>query len=101
MLKLRRELPDLFSAGSYEPLPVAGARDVLAFMRRDERSTLVVAVPVRGLAPRRGDVVLDLGVGEPLRWRSVVGAGDVRQEGRLIRLDQSSLPAVALGTRRA
>ncbi len=101
VLRLRRELPDLFSAGSYEALPVAGARDVLAFMRRDERSTLVVAVPIRSLAPRRGDVVLDLGTGEPQRWRTIVGGGEVRQEGRLIRLDQASLPVVALAARRS
>lgn len=101
VLRLRRDLPDLFSAGSYEQLPVAGARDVLAFMRRHAQTTLVVAVPTRALGPRRGDVVLDLGTAEALRWRTIVGNGEVRQEGRLVRLEQSGLPTVAIAIPRS
>lgn len=100
LLGLRRDIPELFADGSYEPLPVAGAADVLAFMRRRGGSVLVVAVPVRALPPRRGDVVLDLGAGEPMRWRAVVGDGEIRQEGRLLRLDQAGLPAAALAAPR-
>lgn len=100
VLALRRDNPDLFLSGSYEPLPVAGAHDVIAFARRQGDRMVVVAAATRSLHPRRGDVVVDLGAAESLRWRPVAGAREVRQEGRLIRIEQSALPAVVLGTPR-
>ncbi len=46
LLKLRNELPDVFTAGDYEPLNVSGAhRDhVIAFVRRRGRRAVVTAV---------------------------------------------------------
>ncbi len=47
LLQLRREMPELFAAGDYQPLQVEGAyRDhVLAFQRRWQRSSAIVVVP--------------------------------------------------------
>jgi (1->4)-alpha-D-glucan 1-alpha-D-glucosylmutase len=100
VLALRRDNAELFLSGSYEPLPVTGAHDVIAFARRLGDRTVVVAAATRALGTRRGDVVLDLGAAEALRWRSIAGARDIRQEGRLIRFEQSVLPVVVLGTPR-
>jgi malto-oligosyltrehalose synthase len=46
-LALRRQLPDLFSAGRYEPLQARGrmAKNVVAFARRGASDTIVVVVP--------------------------------------------------------
>jgi len=47
LLRVRKRFPELFLRGSYEPLEVIGWRreHVLAFMRRNERHRLLVAVP--------------------------------------------------------
>ncbi|GLS76881.1 malto-oligosyltrehalose synthase [Oharaeibacter diazotrophicus] len=97
LLAARRADPELFRAGSYEPVPVAGGSDVLAFARRHGSRLLVVAVPTRALAPARGDVLLDLGESVPRRWRRIAGSTEVRQEGRLIRLERAGLPAAVIG----
>lgn len=46
LLRLRRELPGLFTDGSYEPMAVNGARadHALAFVRRHRTDRLIVAV---------------------------------------------------------
>ncbi len=68
LLALRRALPDLARAGSYEPLTVRGQRagHVIAFARRWQDTALVVAVPRLPLALIRqgaGDGILPLGRG--------------------------------------
>lgn len=47
LLRHRREFPQLYSEGSYEPLPVEGqfAEHVIAFQRKYKDQTLVVVVP--------------------------------------------------------
>ena len=52
LLRLRNEMPDVFTSGDYEPLAVSGPhRDhVIAFARRHGRDAVVVAV-ARSLAP--------------------------------------------------
>ncbi len=47
LLRLRRELPDLFLLGDYQPVRVSGAASehVIAFMRVHEGSRLLVVVP--------------------------------------------------------
>lgn len=47
LLKLRRELPQLFMEGSYTPLTIVGpqARHVLAFVRHWQDQSLLVVVP--------------------------------------------------------
>jgi (1->4)-alpha-D-glucan 1-alpha-D-glucosylmutase len=46
LLLLRREFPDLFARGDYQPAPVTGphAKHVIAFTRRFKRQTLVIAI---------------------------------------------------------
>jgi (1->4)-alpha-D-glucan 1-alpha-D-glucosylmutase len=46
-LRTRRRFPQLFAAGEYEPLTVTGtfSEHVIAFLRRHEDQTMVVAVP--------------------------------------------------------
>lgn len=101
LLALRRELGPLFSDGTYDALPVAGAQDVIAFARRLDGRAVVTVAATRALEPRVGDVVVDLGSADPYRWRSVAGPREVRNEGRLLRIDRLSLPAVLLGSARA
>lgn len=101
LLALRAEQRELYGTGSYDPLPVTGAQDVIAFARRKDGVAAVTAAGTRALAPRSGDVVVDLGTAEPMRWRLVIGARDVRQEGRMLRIDRASLPTVVVGTRRS
>jgi (1->4)-alpha-D-glucan 1-alpha-D-glucosylmutase len=98
LLRLRAEHPALFARGDYRPLAVEGRYDdhVVAFMRRDDSTTMVVAVGrlLAGLAAP----------GEwPLRdaWRNtsvaVDGAGDEWVEAltgeRLEALTKERLPA--------
>ncbi len=47
LLRLRREMPALFSDGGYQPLPVQGAQrdNVLAFARSGQGEHLIVVVP--------------------------------------------------------
>jgi (1->4)-alpha-D-glucan 1-alpha-D-glucosylmutase len=99
VLALRQEQSTLFERGRYEPLPTAGAPGVIAFARRHEERLVVVVAATRALSQGRGDVVVDLGAGERMRWRPVVNGADVRQEGRLLRIDQAALPAVMVGSR--
>lgn len=46
-LDLRRRKPDLFALGTYEPLKVSGARaeQVIAYLRRQGHSAIIVIVP--------------------------------------------------------
>jgi (1->4)-alpha-D-glucan 1-alpha-D-glucosylmutase len=62
-LKLRDAYPALFAAGTYDALPVRGARSqhVVAFARRHEAAAAVVAVG-------RLFVALDDGKGDPGQW---------------------------------
>jgi (1->4)-alpha-D-glucan 1-alpha-D-glucosylmutase len=47
VLNLRKQRPELFQEGEYIPLEIAGkrAKHLLAFARRHENETLIVAVP--------------------------------------------------------
>lgn len=100
LLSLRRDHAALFLDGSYEPLPVAGAQDVIAFARRLDGRAVVTVAATRALDPPVGDVVVDLGNADPFRWRPIAGPREVRSEGRLLRIDRSSLPAVIVGSAR-
>ena len=58
-LCLRKELPDLFQHGIYEPLPASGAKanHVVAFIRRFEATSMIVIVPrfIAGLLTGNGN----------------------------------------------
>lgn len=47
VLELRRQCPEMFFAGSYEPVAVSGSKadNVIAFARRFEKNWMVVVVP--------------------------------------------------------
>ena len=47
LLTLRREAPDLFAFGDYEPIPVDGAVPVMAFVRRRGAQAVLTAVALR------------------------------------------------------
>ncbi|WP_181706229.1 malto-oligosyltrehalose synthase [Chthonobacter rhizosphaerae] len=96
LLGVRRTYPDVFLKGDYAPLPVMGADDVIAFARRYDGESLVVVVPVRGAGPTAGTVVVDVGSLPQARWRPIVGAREIRAEGRLLRIGRSSLSAVVI-----
>jgi (1->4)-alpha-D-glucan 1-alpha-D-glucosylmutase len=68
LLQLRRERPDLFLEGSYEPLQArgAGAASVCAFARRWQDQALVVAVALRH-GDERPDGSTRLDLPAPLR----------------------------------
>jgi (1->4)-alpha-D-glucan 1-alpha-D-glucosylmutase len=69
LLGLRRRLPELFSAGTYEPIGDATSERLLAFMRRHGDTTLVV-VGVRFKAPAiHGTFPLPVASG---RWTDVL-----------------------------
>ncbi len=59
LLALRNSAPSLFQAGSYQPLAIEGENrnHLLAFLRRHEGRTLIVAVPLKTLCIGRGDPV--------------------------------------------
>jgi (1->4)-alpha-D-glucan 1-alpha-D-glucosylmutase len=52
LLALRREYPELFSGGSYEPILIAGTRrkNALAFMRRVGKRAILVVTTIRASA---------------------------------------------------
>ena len=66
-LRLRKEVPDVFAAGDYEPLEIAGERadHLIAYARRGAGTTVVVAVP-RCVAPLVADT--DVPHVPPERW---------------------------------
>jgi len=47
LLALRREMPELFANGSYEPMDLGDDRDVLAFVRRHDAQCVIVAVRLK------------------------------------------------------
>jgi (1->4)-alpha-D-glucan 1-alpha-D-glucosylmutase len=73
-LRLRRERPDVFGGGSYEPLRVAGAAagHVVAFARAGEVAVVVPRLPLT-LARRGGwrDTTVDL------PWKDGVAVGEL------------------------
>jgi (1->4)-alpha-D-glucan 1-alpha-D-glucosylmutase len=80
LLGIRAADPDLFTRGSYEPLPVDGAdgQRVCSFIRRHEHRALLVAASVW---PWRGPahdctVLLPRGIHE-LRWRNVLSGEEI------------------------
>ena len=80
LLALRRALPELFHYGTYESLPVTGERahHVLAYLRRCERSCMVVVVPRLFLALAiRPDKELEQLIPPPA-WRGEDAWGDTR-----------------------
>jgi (1->4)-alpha-D-glucan 1-alpha-D-glucosylmutase len=78
LLGLRRRLPDLFAAGSYEPISDPKTGRLVAFLRR-HADTVLVVVAVRFTGPPiRGTLALPASAG---RWTDVlsgepVSAGD-------------------------
>jgi (1->4)-alpha-D-glucan 1-alpha-D-glucosylmutase len=80
LLRLRRELPALFAEGEYLPLYAEGGRSddhLCAFARRDDATTLVMAVPRLVYRLHRGGEEADWGATAlPLpqagRWRDVL-----------------------------
>lgn len=95
LLKLRKDHPDLFRQGSYEPVHLAGnhARHVLAFMRRWQDQTVLVAVPrlpttLLGSASKPliestawEDTRLELPGGAPGNWRGILNGKQVQVDG--------------------
>ncbi|QOV91338.1 malto-oligosyltrehalose synthase [Humisphaera borealis] len=85
ILRLRRAHPGLLSAGTYDALPVTGAKakHVFAFMRRSNRSAVVVVVPrlIASLLDDRttlplgdqvwGDTAIELD-GPTVSWRNLL-----------------------------
>ncbi|MBB4065356.1 hypothetical protein [Gellertiella hungarica] len=57
LLHLRRHFPSLFLKGDYRPLAVEGENrsHLLAFLRRHEGRSLIVAVPLKTLCLERGE----------------------------------------------
>lgn len=57
LLRLRQHFPALFRSGSYEPLTIEGENrsHLLAFLRRHEGRSLIVAVPLKTLCLKRGE----------------------------------------------
>jgi len=101
-LALRRLLPAVFAAGSYEPLDVKGTRadDVVAFHRRHEGEGIVAIAPRRpthGQAAGWGDTVVCLPADRPLANvldGSAPFAGDVA-----VHALTANLPVALLSTR--
>jgi (1->4)-alpha-D-glucan 1-alpha-D-glucosylmutase len=62
-LQLRKRLPDIFNEGVYVPLNVIGAKSkhVVAFMRRLDKSSIVVTAPRLCSQLTRGEMRLPLG----------------------------------------
>jgi (1->4)-alpha-D-glucan 1-alpha-D-glucosylmutase len=82
LLQLRRERPDLFLEGSYEPLQArgAGTASVCAFTRRWQDQALVVAVALRH-GDERPDGSTRLDLPAPLRgaYRDVLAGGPIAE----------------------
>ena len=89
-LRLRREEPDLFAGGTYEPLVVRGARadHVCAFLRRRGSRCALVAVGRNlsnltepGTAPIGrgvwGDTTVELPDGLPSTWRETLSGVEI------------------------
>lgn len=57
LLRLRQHFPAVFRFGSYEPLTIEGENrsHLLAFLRRHEGLSLIVAVPLKTLCLKRGE----------------------------------------------
>ncbi len=78
-LALRRQQPDLFATGDYEPLDVTGARGdhVCAFARHLDGERIIVAFPrlVAALDDGQGwgDTTIILPTAAPTRWRNALG----------------------------
>lgn len=107
LLRLRASHPDLFAAGSYDPLSVEGddADRVCSFLRRYVADTLVVAVerfPTRSgeggrdarlivADPQQADAL-------PVAWRDVLTGRIVRSENQSIEASVlfATLPAAVL-----
>ena len=100
-LRLRRELPELFATGSYDPLAATGRQrgKVLAFARHLEGTWAAFIATVRSVgepesaAMPRGDVwgttLLRLPPEAPQRWRNVLSGElvDARGAGGLALAD--------------
>ncbi|HET8657010.1 MAG TPA: malto-oligosyltrehalose synthase [Longimicrobiaceae bacterium] len=95
LLRHRREHPELFRAGSYEPLAAGGSRadHVVAFARRYEEEALVVVAPrlwatlLRGAAAGGAvpwaDTRLDTAPLPPGRYRNLLDGADYAAPGEV------------------
>lgn len=101
VLKLRRELPGLFTTGAYTPVEASGAlaANIFAFERRMSGRRALVAIPrlVSHLVAREGDLpigerwantTLRLIEARGHRWRNVFTGDSVQPRDSSIRADQ-------------
>jgi maltooligosyltrehalose synthase len=105
-LALRRDHPRLFSAGSYEPIAVTGARanHLVAFARRLDSGIAIVVVPrfPHALLGDGDGIIIDSGVwkdtalifegASPVVWRSIF-------DGRMIHGANKKIPATSILSR--
>jgi (1->4)-alpha-D-glucan 1-alpha-D-glucosylmutase len=110
LLTLRKEMPGVFTKGTYQPIDVAGphAQHVIAFSRTHRRQTVIAAV-LRNLGTfsQGGRVwpaaslqaTLDLGPHAPKRFRDVVTGRDLRPEDLTTARLFETLPVAVLRAR--
>ncbi len=115
LLAVRRALPDLFSRGDYEPVPVEGAmtQHVLAFRRRHGDDGLLVVVPrlVQVTLSDPDALLLDptawkgtaLSLGRDQVWFDVIEDRTLSSENGSIALQQifGRLPVAIFSTKRS
>jgi (1->4)-alpha-D-glucan 1-alpha-D-glucosylmutase len=88
ILTFRREFPQLFTLGQYEPLEVRGehATQVIAFLRKHESSELLVVVPRRlGQVESWRDTRLPL---RPSRWKNILTGAPLEVAGEDVPLSE-------------
>jgi len=94
ILTLRRECPQLFTLGAYEPLQACGtyAAQVVAFTRKHESSELLVVVPCRlgqleapFTGPAWHDTQLPL---QPARWKNILTGASLEVAGEGMALSE-------------
>ena len=101
LLLSRRENPDLFRDGSYEPIAAAGpaADRICAFLRRHADAVMLVAAlryPARG-SEGLAETAIPLPEGmEDFRWRSLFGAAPPASYASIPAALFSSIPAAVL-----
>ena len=88
ILTYRREFPQVFTQGQYEPLEVRGGRaaEVIAFLRKHEGTEVLVVVPRRlGQGEGWGDTRLPLG---PSRWKNILTGAPLEVTGEDVSLSK-------------
>ncbi|MGQ0713940.1 MAG: malto-oligosyltrehalose synthase [Gemmatimonadaceae bacterium] len=95
-LRLRRQMPDLFSGGSYQPLSGRGdqASHLLGFMRRSKEATALTAVTRRPFVLGAGEIPAGLAWGDAA---IILQGGDVSRRWRCVLTDRTVEGHVAGG----